>query len=55
MHAQEFFCNDCDRPFFITLKDEEQEESSTACPYCGGQDVDECLLESFPAASQKAA
>ena len=55
MHAQEFFCNDCDRPFFITVKDDEVEEGSTACPYCGSQDVDECLIAGYPAAARKAA
>ncbi len=55
MHAQEFFCTDCDRPFFITVMDDETEEGSTACPYCGSQDIEECLMTAYPIDSQKAA
>ncbi len=49
MHSQKFFCYDCNQAFSVTVTEDEQEESSTACPYCGSKDTDEMVVEPISA------
>ncbi len=53
MHVQEFVCYDCNQMFFVTVTEGDSEESSTACPYCGSEDIEAMTVPS-PSVSQAA-
>jgi putative FmdB family regulatory protein len=51
----EYFCHACKKPFSKMLTPSEYEEGAVACPYCGGEEVEERQSAFYPTSTRDVA